>query len=565
MKDEYSLANSVHTLSPSFYGDLDMWPMDDGTKSPGTCTSMLQCVDPQYAEERCCLPHEMKRLDVSNSLVNPYPSDTAFESRNASLRVSDMACYNTDLATASSTSSFSSSPGYQSSFSGSVSTAPSSRRQSAIYSDDQTCHFFAGSPKAFFSSDRSKTMSSVDHILHESFIADPQDPCDNILPLPMAHDILARDDVEEYFRAYHDPTRKTSSTYNQLVQHVTPGLPDMNMDVETVSNLNESLTMSAKKFPLPDCNNFPFSTFRDGTPAQGIAPSQITNEPNPPKLEPAFHYVARKGNAKGRNSKVKGNNTGGVVFERKGNIKGNKEYKCDFYPKCKFASDRREHRSRHHRTVHSENPKMIPCAFKDCKDKNKNRKTIKERIDNVTAHYRNTHFNYGETEKSGKNNRKSMQVSLENGLKSYDLRWVLLLAGKMEIGDPAPDQKKACRNAWKTLGYSIRETRDIRIKDIAPEYQGEHETLEMLDPRYKAMKKGELTYQLAMSVGKGMEETKRQGLLGVDMRETEAMGLKHLDPRWQHLLSGNMSIEDSELLGVKVQNLQIRRRRRCDE
>ena len=160
-----------------------------------------------------------------------------------------------------------------------------------------------------------------------------------------------------------------------------------------------------------------------------------------------------------------------------------------------------------------------------------------------------------------------MKAALEKGLRIYDSRWAFLTDNKMDVNKEIEDDKgNICfLHVWKMLGYSILETRDIKVKDVYPEWKVTEgrtadEKLQTFDPRWKALLGGTLTFEKAMDRGKHMDESEAQGLLGVTMLETEAMGIKHLDPRWTMLLSGRMSVEQSEKLGVK----QIARRRaRC--
>lgn len=259
----------------------------------------------------------------------------------------------------------------------------------------------------------------------------------------------------------------------------------------------------------------------------------------------------------GKGFPLKSPNRKGKPSRRAGNKRqeavgwSSKQHKCE-YLGCGYACNRPEHLNRHIDSKHNPTAKDHQCVFTDCIDKKTGlRKMIHSRHDNYKAHYSKTHFSYGNTEKSGKNRRRSMKVSVEEGLRNVDARWTMLLAGKMSM-DENVDK---FLSVWKMLGYSIRETQNIKVKDIAPEWQGPDETtLEALDPRWEKIKDGTLTFEQAMSVGMDMLETPKQGLLGVDMWESEKMGLKEKDPRWNALLSGQMSIEDSEKLGMKQHN-----------
>ena len=231
-----------------------------------------------------------------------------------------------------------------------------------------------------------------------------------------------------------------------------------------------------------------------------------------------------------------------------------KSHHCDF---CDYACNRPEHLRRHEQSKHwflktGENTEMHPCAFAGCKEgKTGKHREIVSRLDNLKAHYTKTHFKYGSSEKGGKNERKSMKAAHEMGLSVYDNRWALLLEEKMNVNQ----EIKEYLHVWKMLGYSILETRDTKVKDLVPDWQGpENQTLQKYDPRWKALWDGSLTFDKAMQVGRDMKESDAQGLLGVTMLETEAAGIDRLDPRWIGMLSGRMSVEQSEKLGVKQRN-----------
>ncbi|CAD6581272.1 MAG: hypothetical protein ASARMPRED_000566 [Alectoria sarmentosa] len=231
-------------------------------------------------------------------------------------------------------------------------------------------------------------------------------------------------------------------------------------------------------------------------------------------------------------------------------IDKDKPHRCG---RCPYACNRPEHLRRHEDSKHRGGDViMLPCAFHGCKDpKTNERREIQARLDNLKAHYTRTHFRYGITEKGGKNERKSMKAAQEMGLGIYDERWTLLLDSKMDVNHEIKD----FLHVWKMLGYSIRETRDTRVKDVAPDWPvPEDETLQKYDPRWKALWNGTLTFDQAMDIGKDMKESEAQGLLGVTMLETEEMGIKHLDVRWVHMDNGRMSVEQSEKLGVKQKN-----------
>lgn len=183
---------------------------------------------------------------------------------------------------------------------------------------------------------------------------------------------------------------------------------------------------------------------------------------------------------------------------------------------------------------------MIQCQFgtEFCK------KSIKDRPDNMRAHLKHTHFTYGKTESGGKNKRFSMRHSQEMGLRLEDERWTLLLQHAITFGDT---------ETWfyKMLGYSIKDTAEIAVRDIAPEWEGaEDAMLKDFDPRWKQLLSGNMTFEQAMERGRFMPEEEKEGILGVDMATSEQMGLRDLDPRWKCLDEGKMSLEMCEKLEV---------------
>ena len=269
--------------------------------------------------------------------------------------------------------------------------------------------------------------------------------------------------------------------------------------------------------------------------------------------------IFRKHNRKHRQSQRATCELAGYKCESK-----NKSYQCP-EPNCDYACRRHEHLDRHFRSKHMKGGEL-PCAFHDCIDRRTGKhRMIQARTDNLKAHYTNTHFKYGSSENGGKNARRSMKEAHEMGLSQYDYRWQLLLEKKMNVNE----EIKKELHVWKMLGYSIRETRDTKVKDVKPDEQKKGDSyLQEFDPRWRALWDGTLTFEKAMSKGKHMKESDAQGLLGVTMLETEAMGIKSLDPRWSVLLSGRMSVEQSEKLGIKQRNpkwkdLIAKRRARC--
>ena len=57
-----------------------------------------------------------------------------------------------------------------------------------------------------------------------------------------------------------------------------------------------------------------------------------------------------------------------------------------------------------------------------------------------------------------------------------------------------------------------------------------------MDPQWKKLLDGTITFEQAMDKGHSMPEKDREGILGVDLMTSERMGLKNLDPRWKSFL-----------------------------
>lgn len=263
---------------------------------------------------------------------------------------------------------------------------------------------------------------------------------------------------------------------------------------------------------------------------------QLPSDDDPEGYQ-ATHSISKNRNRRQRRVKI----------ERPETVSSRKPHRCF---QCGYACERLEHLRRHKDSVHR--PTMLPCAFQECKDtKADKHREIQSRFDNLKAHYTKTHFKYGSSEKGGKNERKSMKAAHGMGLSIYDHRWTLLLGDKMNLHVEIKD----FLHVWKMLGYSIRETRDTKVKDVRPDWQvSDDQTLQKYDPRWKGLWNGTLTFDKAMSRGKDMSESEAEGLLGVTMLETEAMDIRDLDPRWTAMLDGRMSVELSEKLGVKQRN-----------
>ena len=283
---------------------------------------------------------------------------------------------------------------------------------------------------------------------------------------------------------------------------------------------------------------------------------------NPSRKRPARLKVAKqRGVAKAARQKDLGRRDiiPGKIPAECVRVSGAKKHLClqckvGYNAKGEFMSeksfDRPEHLKRHQKSCH--NPTPIFCYVADCAKEIKYGTGIQSRSDNLKPHYR-THFRYGPIEKSGKNRRISLKESYEENLTQWDERWPYFLDGRLN-GDP-PEEPDDFHYTWKMLGWSIRETQRIKIKDIVPEWDGPADmTLKDRDPRWKSLLNGTMDFEMAMSIGLNMKETEKQGLLGVDMLESETMGIASLDPRWAKLLDRRMSIEESEKLGVKHRN-----------
>ena len=281
--------------------------------------------------------------------------------------------------------------------------------------------------------------------------------------------------------------------------------------------------------------------------------------------------------AQRRNGSRVVHDAGTYELEEKGPVKGQKQkqYRCA-RPQCLGkAFTRPEHWQRHLKT-HAEKKEKLPCPL--CK------KTIDNRKDNLKAHITNTHFRRPEKKKTeNMNDRFTMKQLFEKQLvdlvdedseakwleffgkeittgsreevwklvRGMDPRFGKLLANDMTIHDrekTKSDKQGECTGKltrlWTMMGWSIAETQEIRVTDIAADWEGpEHATLWELDPRRRALEDGTLKLEDAE-------------FLGVDMFESKEMGFEHCDPRWQTLHAGQMSVEDSEKYGVKHLNPQ---------
>ncbi len=583
-------------MSSLLYDGINNLPRNEETDGPISDTELLQCVNPQYTDKRYHCPQGSKTPGASDGFMTPCPSRIDLASRRTSLRLSDTgASCSAGPASASSTSSFDSSPGYPSSCSSSVSTAASSRRQSEIYPDNNQYYLSDASPTPAFRPGRSKEPFGVDHYsLQEPFFNDLQGFCTNTTSLNVTGNIATTDGEHEFLVPVFDYAERAQNEWsdheNSLHCLPTSELPGQSisstyLSADLVANFNGSSIVQIDDYARPDFESPQSKSFGEIPEHQGIVPSQIISTHSPRTLGEALHFHQRQFNDETSTSDDDEYPTGTILrnvdavspCSRKGKPPrkpGNRhkdplDYtkfskRSNQCKKCTYACGRSEHLTRHENSKHAIDPKEYPCVFPDCIDKKSGkRRSIIARNDNFKTHFTKTHFSYGNTENSGKNRRKSMKVSIENGLRDNDSRWTIMLAGEMTM-----DQHiNSFLNVWKMIGYSIKETRELKVKDIAPEWQGRDETtLEKFDPRWRALKERTMSYEQAMSVGSHMAETPKQGLLGVTMAETEEMGIKDLDVRWQVLESERMSVEDSEKLGVKDRNpawhvLQARRRR----
>jgi len=566
---------------------------------------MFQYVNPQDTDKKYSRRRESQLSTVSNGLMTPPQSVIDTSSCRPSLMISKAAAFcNADPGSASSTPSFDSSPGFLSSCPSSASTAPSSRRQSAVCLDNQQQYYLpaaASSTPLFRSGLPKEPWSLGQQLFQDPFSTDDQGINSSGTSFSDVRDsvISAHDD---------DPFAAANARITCQDRYALPygmpayAFPSQTLTTDLVLNFNETLTPRPIEYPHAPLESSQPTIFPNIFPQQGVMFSQTTAQTSPSALESSFEYQSGRHDQDmscsedespayiskiederpSYSPRIKGRRPQKTSITRGSPEKSRNDGQsvCKYCPlkepigKHRYACNRPEHLRRHIEALHPEfeaehgyHKKEYPCKFADCIDKKKGRRKVIPRGDNYKTHYTKTHFSYGNTEKSGKNVRKSMKMSIEEGLRDVDARWILMLAGKMKvgedvksIGDGKPGQ--CFLSVWKMIGYSIKETREIRVKDIAPDWQGPDDTtLEKFDCRWKALKDGKLDYEQAMSVGTNMLETPKQGLLGVDMLESKEMGLVDKDPRWKQLLSGRMSIEDSEKLGVKQLALQARRKR----
>ena len=578
--NEHVLITVLATMTCNMYKGLDNLRADGESY-----------VNPQYTDKRYHRFRENQSSPVSNGFMTPCPSRVHPISRRPSLMLSDSttSC-NAEPLSASSTSSFHSSPEYSSSSSSSGSTAASSRRQSAIYHDGHQYYSAESSPTPAFRPGRSKDSFSVEHYcLQEPIHTDPQLVYSNASSFDVTGEAIPHDNPNELLVPANNFVPSGQIEW-QGAEDVLCGLPEFDLSeqnpasvclgVDLVPNFGGNSVTQLDGCPQMDFEGHQAGPLRGLGAPQGPEPSHTASSLNPQTLGPPFDLCERSSDEYVSTSDDDGllGSTGAGISnalrkyakayrppERRSTRDSSssktgcssRQNKCDH---CTYACNRPEHLTRHVNAKHNPDPKRFMCKFPDCIDKKSGeRRIIVGRNDNYKAHYTKTHFSYGNTEKSGKNIRQSMKASIEKGLRDVDFRWNMMLEGKMSM-DPST------KSIWKMIGYSIRETREIKVKDIKPEWQGPDDTtLEEFDARWNALKNRTLDYEQAMSVGTDMPESEEQGLLGVSMAESEEMGIKHLDVRWKLLLEGKMSVKDSETLGMKEKNpawiaLQARRK-----
>jgi hypothetical protein len=558
--------------------------MDANTKGSGDSLDIFQYVNPQDTDIQYRLPRDDPPSTVSNGLMTPPQTIIDPLSRRPSLLLSNTAApYNAGPGSASSASSFDSSPGFSASCPSSASTAPSSRRQSVFCPDNQQQHYLsATSPSPFFRSGMPKETWNFDQELLQPHLSiNDQSIRSDAASFVFAGDAVTSERDNDPLAA--DNPQMVWQDQNSF-SYRTPAsdLANRTLTMDLFSNDNGSLPPRPIEYSQAAFESPQPSLFPDAIP-QGLIPSQSSVTPNSSVLGPSWEHQSG-----GHDDDMSCSDdeflpdTETMVRQpfRQMSITrvttDDSKLRClhcpSLDPPKRYACNRPEHMKRHCAAKHPRESgylqEVFTCEFEDCIDKKTGkRKVIVARGDNFKAHYTKTHFSYGNTEKSGKNVRKSMKMSIEKGLRGYDARWTLMLAGKMRVGedlktmgDDKPGQ--SFLSVWKMIGYSIKETQEIKVKDIVPDWQGpDNTTLEKFDCRWKALKSKSLEYEQAMSVGTNMLETPKQGLLGVDMMESKEMGLVGFDPRWIELRSGRMTIEDSEKLGVKQLALQARCKR----
>ena len=336
------------------------------------------------------------------------------------------------------------------------------------------------------------------------------------------------------------------SSFSQALQ-----MPVQSLSVDLAAGFNASLLSSEMNFlhqsvERSPMNHFPSSTNRDSfnMPSQ----QEYTHLPT---LAEAFEPIPHPPSPSSRRSRLRRQPGLSSSRRRKSTKKaawkepisvisgkGSSNRIIFPCPKCPYAPNRNERLERHMRT-HEKKEARTPHKCEICT------KEFHDRPDNLKAHMKSTHFKYGVSEKGAKNPRYTMKYSMETNTRMWDDRWTQLLNGELRFGDTKD-------RSWKMLGYSIKETEVIKVKDLVPEWEGPDETtLKKFDPRWNKLLEGDMTFEQAMEIGYKMPETEKEGILGVDMMTSKEMGLQELDPRWKRLFGGSMSVEESAKLGVK--------------
>ena len=587
---------------------------------------VTQFVNPQDTDKRYSCPQldcTYSTLRAPNGYMTPGASKLGSDCRRPSLTISE---------TRSSESSFDSSSGRITPCTPvSASSASSSRRQSMMASGNQQYYLSPASPCPMSRSPRSKQVANQDHYsLHQPFTPDISADCSQVTSfIAESGASYGLDDQFSFTMSnYADNVQagwqghQTSNDFMSLCEQAMNTNTSASLSMDLAQNFTYAMAARPKGFSQQYVHGSQTQLFGNLVPTSENGPAQgaIDSAPAARTLGPPFEYVGGRydpdedfaddntvsnvatiGLSPFENSFVKKrkgayvrtdcNNrlpdlpdfvpettfktsTGQKINKSRkaakkiGRLENglmsvvsseNKKHPCPF---CVYKFVRPEHLARHKKSKHDPNTKYYPCRVHDCVDRDGKHKMIKARGDNLAPHYINTHFNFGNSDKSGKNRRISLKESLEIGLLEWDHRWSLFLEGQINLDSEH-------KGAWKMLGYSIRETRDTRIKDIIPLWEGPDDaTLEYVDFRWKMLQDGSMDFETAMAGGYKMAESERRdrGLLGVTMMESEEMGLKDREPRWLRLLSGKMTIDESEVLGVKYLNpawlaLQAKRRR----
>ncbi|KAL6720567.1 hypothetical protein ACLMJK_002491 [Lecanora helva] len=558
-----------------------------GIKNPAGSIDRVQCVNPQDTDKRYQhgLPPEGQYPAFTDGLVTPSLTDISQGyqgSRCPSLITPDLAAScNGELVAAYSTSSLNSSPDQHWSCPSSASTPISSRPKSIVYPEDGQYYLSETSPTPACHPKRQEQSLSVEGGSSSDSGSDDGGFYSNNTSFSTSGDCSINNTDNGPFLQVNEYSAKAQIELQDL-QSSYCNIPGYGSSAQDAGPLCFGTDMVTGPSGLVNFRSIDFSPTTLATETVGpqdVLPSSVAPISSLPSLDPVFQYhpcnatnpddtaeyapkievrdcrpsqlVNRK--KQRQRSKYRGVNANKNV---KSYVEGD-DKRCKH---CDQKCNRKEHLKRHEHAKHNPKPVSYPCAFEECKDKKTNeRKRIQSRNDNFKAHYYNTHFSYGQRESTGKNIRYSMKVSLEKGLREKDKRWGMMLAGNMKWDHI----EKGFLNVWKMIGYSIRETREIKVKDIIPEWDGPKDAcLATLDPRWTGLESGTLSYEQAMSIGVNMTETEAQGVLGVTLAETEEMGIKQIDPRWICLENGSMSGDDAQKLGVKDQwdALKVRRK-----